>query len=319
VIEIKINGNTKVFSEVVADAYSTYLAYLLIPLEADLYGYPMGPMEYLPLVIPASSGGEIAEEDVVVIEDDSGTIFVYAEETDAQHSAQADADTGITQIWQAQDTVDPSNYITMTIDGYTGDIPPIGGGDIPYDEFDWDNFTWDEDWDEDWDWESLDIDWDEYDWECGDMELDVWCDGYDDLEYDEMDWDALGAEWDALEDWDWEEEGLEDLGLYFEINSDDEINFMHVEIDIEVDKDTDTSTIKLYYLDEDTEIWVKIETSGYNEDTGKLEADIDHLTVFAAMAEDTDGDKVDKDDAPGFAAVLVLFGLAGAVLFLRRK
>jgi hypothetical protein len=324
VITVKINGNVKTFSAIVGDDYSTYLAYLLIPLEASypLYSVYLSPMEYLPLVIPVSSGGEIAEEDVIVTEDDA-FVYIYAEETDVTHDARVEASTGHCPLWQAWDPMDSNNYITLTMDGYSGEIPPIGGDpylddDIP-DEFDWDDFDFEDNWSEDWDWEDLNVDWDEYDYDVDDMDMDIWFNGSDDLDFEDVDWEDLEADFEELEDWDWGEEGLEDLGCYFELTTDGDINHIHIEIDITLEEGVDATTVKLYYYDESKDEWVKIETSVYNEDTGKIEADVDHLTVFAAMAEDT-AEPADDDDSPsGFVVAVAIMCLVGAVFLFRRK
>jgi len=314
VIDVSINENVKTFSDVVADDYSTYLAYLIVPLEASYpeYDVYLGPESYLPIVIPASSGGEIADEDVYayIIEN---IIYIEAIEDDVEHYAELDLDTGVTQLWQTWDIADESNYLTLTVDGYTGEIPAVGEG------FDWENYDYETDWSVDWDWELLDVDWDEYDWDESDYDLDLWFAGTEDLDFEDMDWEQLEKDFAELADWDWEDAGLEDLGVFFEIETTGDVNHIHLEIEVELDDNVDATTVKLYYYDEGEEEWVKIETSVYNEDTGKVEADIDHLTVFAAAADDS-GQDVKKDDAPGgFVAALVILGMAGAVVFLSRK
>jgi hypothetical protein len=334
IVELRVNGNTKTFSDFVAGDYSNYIAYLLIPTEASYtYGevpITMAPKDYLPIVIPLSSGGEVTEEDVVVTSD-STTVYVEVQELDVSHSAQSQKSSGIAQVWQAVDPFDDTSYLTLTIDGYTGEIPEIGAGVATVDddttdddrtdddEIDWSEF---EDWEEEWDadaWEDWDVDWDEWDFDAEDYDMDAWSSGTTDLCYMDMDWDNLTEEFDELEDFDWEEEGLEDLGIYFTLDSNETIDHLHLELEIDLPAGTDPAHIKLFYFDEVNGVWVKIATSSFNPDTGKLEVDIDHLTVFAAAADDSEG-SVDKKDAPsGFTVVMLIFGLAGAMLLVGRK
>ncbi len=89
------------------------------------------------------------------------------------------------------------------------------------------------------------------------MDLDVWYNGTGDLDFEDIDWDALEEEFEDV-DWDAIDEELEGLDIMFEINTDDEVEFLHIEIEVKdkIPEGTDTSTLKLYYFDEDTEIWL---------------------------------------------------------------
>ena len=117
--------------------------------------------------------------------------------------------------------------------------------------------------------------------------------------------------------WDSDESGenLMDIGLVFEITSDDEdISDIHLELDIrdQIPTDVDAERIKLFWLDEVNDIWVKIETSSYDPVTGILTADIDHLTIFAPMAEETVQEK--RSGESGDSSMVFIIAIIGSVL-----
>lgn len=123
-----------------------------------------------------------------------------------------------------------------------------------------------------------------------------------------------------------EPKGPLDLGFYFEVEATDSgIGNIHLEIDMsgKIPAGVDTECIKLYWLDEERGEWIKIETSCYNETTGKLEADVDHLTIFAPMVETQQRAGQDSRSA-GVEMIIVIVAVIMAVflvifVLLRRK
>jgi len=114
---------------------------------------------------------------------------------------------------------------------------------------------------------------------------------------------------------------LIDLEVYFEINPvEEDAEDIHIEMDIEenVPDDVSHEDVHLYWLDEEEGEWVMVDDSMYDPDTGLLIADIDHLTVFAACAEEDTGD-MDKDDAPGYEMFLAIVGSLIVLAFVNRR
>ena len=82
-----------------------------------------------------------------------------------------------------------------------------------------------------------------------------------------------------------------DFGFFLEITSDENVTNVYIEIFLGLGNDSivpaavDPKTIKLFYYDEETDTWVEIIDSTYDEKTGILSATIDHLTVFSQMSK----------------------------------
>lgn len=115
-----------------------------------------------------------------------------------------------------------------------------------------------------------------------------------------------------------EKQNLKDLEILFEINpknDSEEAKVINIEIDIS-DKlgDIDPEKIKLYWLDEEEGEWVVIEGSEVDED-GTLTAEIDHLTIFAAYAEESKK----EEKSPGFGIIAVILASFAALVIISRK
>lgn len=91
-----------------------------------------------------------------------------------------------------------------------------------------------------------------------------------------------------------EDMGLEDMGVMFQIDPEtaEAATDVHIEVYVkdDVPKDADPSSIKLYWLDEKNATWVVVGSSTYDSASGRLTANIDHLTVFAAYAKEGSSD-----------------------------
>ena len=122
-------------------------------------------------------------------------------------------------------------------------------------------------------------------------------------------------------------EGPASLGIYFEVsNTGGEIADIRLEIDLagKVPVDVDRARIKLYWLNEVTGQWIRIDDSGYDEATGKLIADIDHLTIFAPMVETKEVGGNDDRGGAGIQFVIIIAAVIIAVflvifVLLRKK
>jgi len=155
-----------------------------------------------------------------------------------------------------------------------------------------------------------------------DIEINVDCDV--EVDVTEVDIDDLDDHFDENNSEQLRVQGLIELNIYFEIspkNSAEEATDVQISLDIEekIPEGTKTSKIRMFWLDEDKGEWVKVEGSSYDPDTGLLTGEVDHLTVFAAYAEE-DSEDMDKD-APGYELVIAIFGclLLLCILSKRRK
>ena len=111
------------------------------------------------------------------------------------------------------------------------------------------------------------------------------------------------------------DENLMDIGLVFEITSDDQdISGIHLKLDIRdrIPAGVDADRIKLFWLDKANDTWVKIEQSSYDPVTGVLTANIDHLTIFAPMAEETVQEKGSGES--GDSSLFLIIGIIGVLL-----
>jgi len=114
------------------------------------------------------------------------------------------------------------------------------------------------------------------------------------------------------------------FGIMFNVNvGEGEISDIHLDIDIRarIPSDVDESRIRLYWFNETSRTWEKIENSSYDPDTGFLSADIDHLTIFAPMEEPSEkkGAVSDENSLPIIIVVVTTVMAVLLVVFLAMK
>ncbi len=114
---------------------------------------------------------------------------------------------------------------------------------------------------------------------------------------------------------------LVDLDILFEVNpknSEEEAKEVHIEFGIKdnLPQGTKPENVKMFWLDEEEGEWVEIKDSEYDPSSGLIEADVDHLTVFAAYAKE---DEEQMEDSPAFEIFLVILGCLAAFAFVSKR